>query len=144
MWGGSLYYFATLFCEDTMIILKGSVCPDAEGMKDFSRRMTQYPEVFQRATGERLYPGTLNVNVGRPILVREHFRIRGTEINEPEQDLLFEVCRINQIWSYRIRPFHLVTGQGGHGDDTIEITCSQKIPNVSPGTEVEIALFPRD
>jgi len=127
-----------------MIILKGSVCPDAEGMKHFSRRMTQCPEVFERATGERLYPGTLNVHVGRPIPVREYFRIRGTEINEPEQDLLFEVCRINQIWSYRIRPFHLVTGEGGHGDHILEIGCSHKIPNVLPGTEVEIALFPRE
>jgi CTP-dependent riboflavin kinase len=106
--------------------------------------MTQYPEVFERATGERLYPGTLNVNVGERIPIKEHFRIRGTELNELEQDLLFEVCRINQIWSYRIRPFHLVTGEGGHGDHILEIACSQKIPNDSPGTEVEIALFPRD
>jgi CTP-dependent riboflavin kinase len=127
-----------------MIILRGSVCPEAEGAKHFSRRMTQYPEVFERATGERLYPGTLNVNVGRPIPVREYFRIRGTEIDEPEQDLLFEVCRINQIWAYRIRPFHLATGGGGHGDHIIELACFQKIPNVTPGTEVEIALFPRN
>ncbi len=127
-----------------MIILKGSVCPDAEGLKHFSRRMTQYPEVFERATGEKLFPGTLNVNVGERIQIKEHFRIRGTEINEPEQDLLFEVCRINQIWGYRIRPFHLATGEGGHGDHIIEITCSQEIPNIPPGTEVEIALFPRD
>jgi CTP-dependent riboflavin kinase len=127
-----------------MIILKGSVCPDAEGLKHFSSRMTQYPEVFERATGERLYPGTLNVNVDKPIPIRGHFRIRGTEINEPEQDLLFEVCRINQIWAYRIRPFSIVTGEGGHGDHIIEVACSQKIPNVPPGTEVEIALFPRE
>ena len=127
-----------------MIILKGLVCSEAQGLKHFSRRMNEYPEVFERATGEHLYLGTLNVNVGKPIPVREHFRIRGTEINEPEQDLLFEVCRINQIWAYRIRPFHLVTGEGGHGDDIIEIACCQKILNVPPGTEVEIALFPRN
>ncbi len=127
-----------------MIILKGLVCPKAQGMKHFSRRMGEYPEVFERCTGERLYRGTLNVNVGKPIPVREHFRIRGTEINEPEQDLLLEVCRINQIWSYRIRPFHLVTGEGGHGDHILKIACSLKIPNVLPGTEVEIALFPRE
>ena len=99
---------------------------------------------LRKRHGERLYRGTLNVNVGKPIPVREHFRIRGTEINEPEQDLLFEVCRINQIWLYRIRPFHLVTGEGGHGDHILEIGCSHKIPNVLPGTEVEIALFPRE
>jgi len=127
-----------------MIILRGTVWPDEEGMKHFSRRMTQYPQVFEKATGERLYPGTLNVDVGKPFPMREHFRIRGTEINEPEQDLLFEVCRINQIWAYRIRPFQLATGEGGHGDHIFEITCTQQLPNVSPGTQVEIALFPWD
>jgi len=49
-----------------MIILRGSICPDAQGMKHFSRRMTQYAAVFEKATGERLYPGTLNVDIGRP------------------------------------------------------------------------------
>jgi CTP-dependent riboflavin kinase len=126
-----------------MIILKGLVCPEGQGLRHFSKRMTEYPEVFEKATGERLFPGTLNVNVGKPIRVREHFRIRGTEINEPEQDLLFEVCRINRIWAYRIRPFQLATGEGGHGDHILEITCSQRIPNVGPGSEVEIA-FLRD
>lgn len=126
-----------------MIILKGSVCPDEEGLKHFSRRMTQYPEVFEKATGQRLYPGTLNVNIGKPFPVREHFRIRGTEINEPEQDLLFEVCRTNGIWAYRIRPFNLKTGEGGHGDHILEIACSQKIPDAAPGKQVEIVFFPR-
>lgn len=126
-----------------MIIVKGVVCPDAHGLKHFSRRMTEYPEVFERATGERLYPGTLNVNVGKGIPIREHFRIRGREINEPSQDLLFEICRINGIWAYRVRPLDAIGG-GGHGDHIIEIACSHKIPNVPPGTEVEIAFFPRD
>ncbi len=127
-----------------MIILRGSICPDAQGMKHFSRRMTQYAAAFEKATGEKLYPGTLNVDIGRRFPIREHFRIRGAEINEPEQDLLFEVCRINRIWAYRIRPFHLATGEGGHGDHIVEIACAQKIPNASPGAQVEIAFFPWD
>jgi len=105
--------------------------------------MTQYPEAFERATGEQLYPGTLNVKVSELVPVKEHFRIRGAEINEPEQNLLFEVCRINGIWAYRIRPLDAMGG-GGHGDDILEIACSKKIPNVGPGAEVEIVLFPRD
>ena len=125
-----------------MIILKGSVCPDTEGLKHFSRRMTQYPEIFERATGERLYPGTLNVNVGERIPIKEHFRIHGEELNEPEE-FQFEICRINGLWAYRIRPLDAMGG-GGHGDDILEIACSKKIPNVGPGAEVEIALFPRD
>ena len=126
-----------------MIILNGLVCPDEQGAKHFSKRMTKYPEVFERATGERLYPGTLNVNVGQQIPIKGHFRIRGAEISEPEQDVLFEVCRIDGLWAYRIRPLDAMGG-GGHGDDILEIACSKKIPNVGPGVEVEIALFPRD
>lgn len=124
-----------------MMIVRGRVCPDGQGLKHFSKRMTEYPEVFKRATGEQLYPGTLNVNVGAPIPVKEHFRILGTEINEPEQDLLFEVCRMRDIWTYRIRPFHLLTGSGGHGDHIIEIASRDKIPDVSSGTEVQITFF---
>jgi hypothetical protein len=48
---------------------------EGSGCKHFSRRMNDYPEVFERATGERLIPGTLNVNVGVPTPVTEHFRI---------------------------------------------------------------------
>lgn len=128
-----------------MTILKGRVCRDGEGAgaKHFSQRMTEYHEVFESATGEDLFPGTLNVNVGERIPVKEHFRIHGKEINEPEEEFLFEVCRINGIWAYRIRPLDS-RGAGGHGDHILEIACSQKIPDVPPGTDVEIALFPRD
>jgi CTP-dependent riboflavin kinase len=124
-----------------MLILKGHVCRNGEGagLKHFSWRMNQYPEVFARATGENLFPGTLNVNVGEPINIKEHFRIHGKELNEPE-DFLFEVCRINGIWAYRIRPLDAM-GNGGHGDHILEITCHDLIPNVPPDTQVEIALF---
>jgi CTP-dependent riboflavin kinase len=124
-----------------MLILRGHICRDGDGagLKHFSRRMNQYPEVFERATGEALFPGTLNVNVGGTIKIHEHFRIRGHELNEPE-DFLFEVCRINGLWAYRIRPLDAM-GNGGHGDHILEIICRREIPNVPPGTQVEIALF---
>jgi CTP-dependent riboflavin kinase len=124
-----------------MVVLKGRV---VQGCGHFRQRMTKYPEVFREATGEELFKGTLNVEVGRPIPVKEQFRISGAHIAEPEQDLLFEVCRINGIWAYRIRPYDLRTGCGGHGDDTLEIACSYGIPNVSEGTSVEVALFRDD
>ena len=125
------------------LIVIGHVCKEGEGAgtKDFSRRMTDHAAVFERATGESLFVGTLNIYVGVPIPVKEHFRIRGTEINEPDQDLLFEVCRINQIWAYRIRPFHLLTGGGGYGDHVIEIASRDEVPNVTAGTHVEITFF---
>jgi hypothetical protein len=112
------------------------------GQKDFSRRMTNFPDVFKEATGEQLVPGTLNVDVQKSILIREHFRIQGSRINEPQQDLLFDVCRINgSIWGYRIRPYHVLTGTGGHGDHIIEITSATIIPDASPGSPVTIEFF---
>jgi len=124
-----------------MVILEGHV---VRGVEDFRRRITEYPEAFERATGEKLFPGTLNIKVRKPVRIREHFRIPGLAINEPGQDLLFEVCRINGIWAYRIRPWNPKTGSGGHGDDTLEIACSQELPNVKEGSKVVVAFFRDD
>lgn len=118
-----------------MQVVKGQV---VSGVGDFRNRMTNFREAFFRATGEELIQGTLNVDVGKIIPPKEHFRIRGTAINEPQQDLLFEVCRANGLWAYRIRPYCLKTGGGGHGDSILEIACSKMIPNDG---WVEIELF---
>ena|SRR5665213_3078440 len=123
-----------------MLKLVGMVCSADSGLKDFTRRMERYPEVFERATGERLYVGTLNVDVGAPVPIREDFRIAGSEIGEPNQDLVFERCLVNGLPAYRIRPMD-ANGGGGHGDHVLEISCSQRIPNVEPGSQVEIELF---
>jgi CTP-dependent riboflavin kinase len=37
------------------------------GVQDFQRRMTRHPDVFKKATGQELYPGTLNVKIDRKI-----------------------------------------------------------------------------
>lgn len=124
-----------------MYFLKGRVIT---GVRHFTNRMTKYPEVFQKATGEILFPGTINVQVDKSTLVKEHFRIRGIDIDEPEQDLLFEICKINQIWAYRIRPYNLRNGSGGHGDNILEISSAEKIQNVLVDSYVEIALFRDD
>ena len=121
-----------------MITLTGIV---ENGVNHFSTRMNKYPEIFKNATGETLIPGTLNINVKRKVKINEHFRIKGSEINEPEQDLLFEVCKINGFWAYRIRPYNLLSGKGGHGDHIIEITSSKEFPNVDQGKMVELSFF---
>jgi hypothetical protein len=124
-----------------MVILRGRV---VQGVKDFQKRLAraEFKAAYSKATGEGLWKGTLNVAVNRCIPVKEHFRIRGKEISEPEQDLIFEICRVNQIWAFRIRPYNLCTGAGGHGDNTLEIACSKEIRNVN--TDVEIELFRDD
>ena len=73
----------------------GTVTPSARG--DFTQRMTEFPHVFEEATGEKLVPCTLNIRVSTEIRIKEDFRIQGSRINEHEQDLLFEVCRIDGI-----------------------------------------------
>ena len=103
------------------------------------RRMTQYRDVFLRATGQELYPGTLNVVVGREVVVKEDFRILGSDIDEPNQDLVFERCLIDGKPAFRIRPLDAL-GKGGHGDQVLEITCSQQLPN-DHGTEVVVEFF---
>lgn len=55
-------------------------------------RMTRDPGVFERATRERLFPGTLNVEIGTPLKCKANSRIRGVDIGEAGQVLLFERC----------------------------------------------------
>ena len=123
-----------------MIIISGRV---QRGVGEFRKRMRTYPDVFRRATGELLFPGTINVKVDRKIRVKGDFRIVGKHVNEPDQDLLFERCSVNGIPAYRIRPYNPRTGEGGHGDDVIEIASAQEIPNAHEGDDVQI-IFWRD
>jgi hypothetical protein len=123
-----------------MIILKRLVCPGAEGCKHFSRRMKEYPEVFERATGEELYPGTLNVDVGRPIPIKEPFRIEGRELSEPEE-FLFDfaaktVCGSTE--SGHLMPWEAAVTATAH----LGFGVFRRFR--TPGNEVKIALFPRD
>lgn len=98
--------------------LKGKV---VRGCGHFEQRTNSFPDVFLRAMAVALHLGTLNVDVGSPIKIKEEFRIRGVDIDEPTQDLLFERCVINGIPGFRIRPFDIATGAGGHGDNVLEI-----------------------
>jgi CTP-dependent riboflavin kinase len=69
-----------------MITITGRVW--RKGAGDFKKRMIGFPEEFLRATGEKLFPGTLNVEIDKPLRVKEHFRMR--DIQDPEQDLLLK------------------------------------------------------
>ena len=132
---------------DNMIVVKGEV---VTGFGHFKRRITDFPEAFRKATGQTLFPGTMNVDVGTPIKIKEERRILGREIDEPFQDLLLERCAINGIPAWRIRPYSLdiksglPPGDGGHGDHILEISCAQQIPNATFGSMVEITLFRDD
>ena len=120
------------------MVLRGRV---QSGLRHFSRRMTLYADVFARVAGVRLFPGTINLKVEREVPIGEDFRILGGEIGEPEQDLLFEECRLNGIRAWRIRPWQPATGLGGHGDDVLEIAAAERVAGVEPGAEFEVDFF---
>jgi hypothetical protein len=126
---------------DNVYKVKGVV---KTGVQDFTKRMNNHPEAFRKATGETLVSGTINVEIDKPILIKEHFRIRGIDIDEPLQDLLFEPCYINDIPAYRIKPSNICAGEGGHGNDVLEITSAQWIPNAEDGDIVEITFLRTD
>lgn len=107
----------------------------------FKPLMKTFSEVFERATGEKLIPGTINVNVGTQIKIKEDFRIPASDLNGGEQDLLFERCRIDGIPAYRLRRCHPLTNEGGHGDHILEISSSACIPSNSPGSRATIEFF---
>lgn len=121
-----------------MIGVNGDV---VSGVGHFSKRIKKYPEVFKYATGEYLFPGTINIKISIEIPIVEHFRVKGILIDEPVQDLIFEIVRINEIMGYRIRPFNLLTGKGGHGDSIVEIACGSYIPDVNSGQRASIFFF---
>jgi len=62
------------------------------GIGAWRPRIERYPEVFLAGTGQRLFPGTLNVLLESPLPIREEFRIRGVEIGEPDQDMLLSAA----------------------------------------------------
>jgi hypothetical protein len=98
-----------------------------EGYGHFGQRLKEFPDDFLKATGEVLVGGTLNLKVDRRIAIREHFRMPDPWKAE-HQDLQFEVCRLLGTWAYRVRPLKLDgSGDGGHGDDTLEIMCAKWI-----------------
>ena len=105
--------------------------------------MERFPDVFGAVTGERLFPGTLNVQLESPLPIRAEFTIPGSEIGEPEQDMLFERCTVNGIPAFRLRPFQPATGAGGHGDHILELVSSVELRPLLAGSETVIVEFPR-
>lgn len=123
-----------------MIEVQGTV---EEGIGAWRPRMERFPEVFRQLTGELLFPGTLNVRIEQPLAIRAEFRIAGAEIGEPEQDMLFERCRVNGIEAFRLRPFQPATGLGGHGDHILELVSARALRPLLPESGHVVVEFPR-
>lgn len=111
------------------------------GVGHFATRIKNNEKAFTQVTGEKLFHGTLNIKVDLLIPIKEHFRLRGSEIEEPVYDFVFEVCRVNGIWAYRVKPVNLLSDKGGHGDNIIELVSSRMIPDVNTGAKVQVMFF---
>ncbi|MEO5567475.1 MAG: hypothetical protein ABIR92_03230 [Gemmatimonadaceae bacterium] len=112
------------------------------GIGAWRPRIERFPDVFRSLSGDPLFPGTLNVRLDQPLPIRAEFTIRGSEIGEPEQDLLFERCTVNGIPCFRLRPFQPATGAGGHGDHILEIVSTKELRPLLSGSENVIVEFP--
>lgn len=123
----------------SILTVTGTVTPRMSG--HFKPLMEAFADVFEEATGEKLFPGTLNVKVETPIAIKKDFEIPAAKLGGGKQDLLFERCRIDGIPAYRLRRCNPSTGSGSHGDHILEISSSTWIPNNSPGSRVTIEFF---
>lgn len=110
------------------------------GCRHFTERMRRHPRVFEEVFGCPPFPGTINVRVDRPIAIQPEFSI--PDPLEARQVLLVERCLINGYAAFRIRPSVIANpNEGGHGDDTVEISSCMEIPGIAPGVEVTIEFF---
>lgn len=105
-------------------------------------RIERFPEVFIAHFGYPLFPGTLNVLIEAQLPIRADFRIPGSAIGEPEQDMLFERCLVDGFEAFRLRPFQPATGAGGHGDHILEIVSAQELRPLLRDRDCVIVEFP--
>lgn len=113
-----------------------------DGWGAWRPRIEQFPEIFLQGTGERLFPGTLNIQLDTPLPIHPEFRIPGSLIGEPEQDMLFERCLIEGIKGWRLRPFQPATGAGGHGDHILEIVSARELRPLLSNLNRVVVEFP--
>lgn len=100
----------------------------------FSKRISDFTQTFVHATGiPNLHAGTLNVWSDEYVAIWPDFMIKGEDLDNPDQDCLFEGCKIivdgKEYSGFRVRPFHRPTGGGGNGDKCLEI-IAETIPGV--------------
>jgi CTP-dependent riboflavin kinase len=118
------------------MVVKGRVI---KGCNHFEGRMSRHSEAFEKTVGHPLHAGTINVEIDEAIEIREDLRLKGEEISWYE-DFIFERCKINGRDGYRIRPIDK-NGDGGHGDNVLEISCAEWVPDVGDGADVVVELF---
>lgn len=113
----------------------------ASGTGDLARWMTQYADVFERATGSRLYPGSLNV------ILDEDWTVEGSplRLEPPEYGVAMSIvpCVINGVAGFILRTDKNDAGEGDHAPNVIEVAARVHLRSelaVADGDEVEVVL----
>ncbi len=119
-------------------MLRGHV---ASGIGDIARWMTQYAELFERRTGVRLYPGSLNVILDEPWTVRD----AAIRLEPPEYGVPMSIvpCQINGLDAFIVRTDKNNAGLGDHPPSVIEIAAPTHLRTtlgVSDGDEVAVVV----
>ncbi|MPZ74554.1 MAG: DUF120 domain-containing protein [Nitriliruptorales bacterium] len=119
-------------------VLRGRV---ARGIGDLARWMTQYSELFERKTGVRLYPGSLNVILDEPWTVDD----AALRLEPPEYGVPMSIipCEINGVRAFIVRTDKNDAGLGDHPPSVVEIAAAthlRTILGVSDGDEVVVVI----
>jgi len=117
------------------------------GFGDFSYRMESVPgllDAYQRITGMRFFPGTLNVKLDQAFsFPKDCMRLEAHEYGGRVSANILP-CTINGIKCFVIRTDKNEAGEGPHPKDLAEIACSIKLRDkldLQDDDEVEIEIF---
>lgn len=119
-------------------VLRGRV---ASGTGDLAEWMRRHASLYERVTGARLYPGSLNVVLDEPWTVH-HAPLR---LDPPEYGVAMNIvpCHINGLAGFILRTDKNNTGEGAHPPNVIEVAASVHLRSalgVADGDEVEVVI----
>lgn len=111
------------------------------GIGNLARWRTQYADVYEKKTGVRLYPGSLNVVLNEPWTV-DGAPIR---LEPPEYGVAMSIvpCEINGVAWFILRTDKNNQGEGDDAPNVIEVAAAVHLRSalgISDGDEVEVVI----
>ena len=101
------------------MILQGEV---THGLGQASFWVEKIERAFKEKTGiEKLFPGTLNINLEKPYKLGDSETIIYKEEFDATQDVFVKPCKIYNYQAYMVRASKNESGDGDHPLTTIEI-----------------------
>lgn len=123
-----------------MRVLRGKV---ESGVGDFAQWILKLNAYYERKTGLKLFPGTLNVRLSKPYTIpKDCLRLEAHEYNG-SVDINIIPCRVLGRRAFILRTDANEEGTGRHPRTVVEITSDVKLRDVyglSDGDEVTIEI----